>query len=75
MAKSKEAQAGIEISQILAWAAHDLRQPVHSLDLQLAALAGRKVDAETAALVSSAQTSADGLSGIVEAILVLPPYT
>jgi len=38
---SKVPQADIEIGQILAAAAHDLCQPVHSLNLLLAALAER----------------------------------
>lgn len=56
-------------SQILAAAAHDMRQPLHSLNLLLAALAGRAEGSEIAALVNSAQISAVGVSGTVEAIL------
>lgn len=59
----------VEISQILAAAAHDMRQPIYSLNLLLAALAGRVEDTDSAALVNSAQISADGVSGAIEAIL------
>ena len=69
MPNSKNQQTEIEISQILAAAAHDLRQPVHALNLLLAALAERAEDAEAASLINSAQLSADGISGVVEAIL------
>lgn len=56
-------------SQILAAAGHDLRQPMHSLNLILDALAERAADAEIAALVNSAQISADGVTGVLEALL------
>ena len=68
---SNDPQADIEIGQILAAAAHDLRQPVHSLNLLLAALAERAEGAETASLINSAQISADGVSGVIEAMLGL----
>ena len=69
MAKSKGRQAELEISQILAAAAHDLRQPMHSLNMLLDALAERAEGAEIASLVNAARVSADGVSGVVEAIL------
>ena len=56
-------------SEILAAAAHDMRQPLHGLNLLLSALAARAEDAETAALVKGVQVSADGVSGVIEALL------
>ena len=69
MPKPGPPKTEMEISQILAAAAHDMRQPIYSLNLLLAALAGRAEDADTAALVNGAQISADGVSGAIEAIL------
>ena len=71
MSKTRPQKSEIEISQILAAAAHDMRRPLYSLNLLLAALAGRAEDADTAALVNSAQISADGVSGAIDAILGL----
>ncbi len=58
-------------SEILAAAAHDMRQPLHGLNLLLSALAARAEDAETAALVKGVQVSADGVSGVIEALLAI----
>ncbi len=69
MPTSRPQKSELEISQILAAAAHDMRQPLYSLNLLLTTLADRATDADTAALVNSAQISADGVSGAIEAIL------
>ncbi len=59
----------LDNSEILAAAAHDLRQPIHSLNLLLDTLAERSGDGEIAALVKSAQISADGVTSVLEALL------
>ena len=69
MSKSRPQKSELEISQILAAAAHDMRQPLYSLNLLLTTLSDRATDADTAAIINNAQISADGVSGAIEAIL------
>ena len=56
-------------SEIIAAAGHDLRQPIHALNLILDTLAERATDAEIAGLVKNAQVSADGVTSVLEALL------
>ncbi|MBT6828887.1 MAG: response regulator [Rhodospirillaceae bacterium] len=69
MSSQRKKAARLDNSEILAAAGHDLRQPMHSLNLVLGALAGRAEDSETAALVNSAQISADGVTSVLETLL------
>ena len=69
MSGTRKTTARLDNSEILAAAGHDLRQPMHSLNLVLGALAGRAEDSETAALVNSAQISADGVTSVLETLL------
>lgn len=62
-------ESGLGNSQIIAAAGHDLRQPIHALNLILDTLAERATDAEIAGLVKNAQVSADGVTSVLEALL------
>jgi CheY-like chemotaxis protein len=71
MADNDKTESGLDTARIIAAAAHDMRQPLHSLSLMLEALADRAGDDKAAALAEAAQVSADGVSGVIESLLAI----
>ena len=62
-------RANLAKSKFLAMASHDLRQPMHALELFLAQLAGMDMDERARHLVGLSARSADALGALLDALL------
>ncbi len=68
-AKERAEQANREKSNFLTATNHDLRQPLHALDLFLGALSNTTIDQEQQMLVAKAQQSSRSLAELLNALL------
>jgi len=69
MEKQSAERANADKSRFLASASHDLRQPLHALDLYLAAMAGERNAERAADLLERARASSRALGELLNALL------
>lgn len=67
--KALAEQASIDKSRFLAATSHDLRQPLHALDLYLGALQVQLAEGEHVALVNKASASSQALSELLNVLM------